>query len=109
MEPIVLLGTTTVGASLWAVMRYHRCVDVTWELADDRAVILDARGSTLTTLNPVGTLIWHYLDIAREPDEVAGHLLERFPGVDPGRAHRDAKAFIDRLVDDGLLVPAGES
>jgi hypothetical protein len=96
-----------VGGNLGVVMRYHRCVDVTWELADDRAVILDARGSTLTTLNPVGTLIWHYLDEDRDPDEVAGHLLERFPGVDPARAHHDAETFIDRLVDDGLLVPAG--
>jgi hypothetical protein len=108
MEPIALLGTTTLGGSLWAVMRYHRCVDVTWELADDRAVILDARGSTLTTLNPVGTLIWDYLDVAREPHEVAGHLVERFPGVDPARAHQDAEAFIGRLLDDGLLVPAGD-
>ena len=38
-----------------ATLRYRHSVALTWELADDRAVILDAAGSTLTTLSPVGT------------------------------------------------------
>jgi hypothetical protein len=90
-------------------MRYHRCADVSWEMADQRAVILDAGGSTLTTLNPVGTLIWRYLEQPRDTAEVSGHLAGRFPGVDPGRLHDDAEAFIGRLADDGLVVPAPDS
>ena len=90
-------------------MRYHRSADVTWEMAEERAVILDAGGSTLTTLNPVGTLIWRYLDAPRDADEISGYLARQFPDVDPARLHDDALAFIDRLADDGLVVPAADS
>jgi hypothetical protein len=89
-------------------MRYHRSTAVTWELADERAVILDAEGSTLTTLNPVGTLIWEYLDEARDDTDIVGHLARRFPGVDRRQLHDDAGAFLARLVDGGLLVPAAD-
>ena len=53
-------------------MRYHRSSTVTWEIVDERAVILDADGSILTTLNPVGTLIWRQLDQPREGGSSAG-------------------------------------
>jgi hypothetical protein len=89
-------------------MRYRRSSDVTWELADERAVILDAGGSTLTTLNPVGTLIWQYLDEGRDDTDILGHLARRFPGVDRERLQDDAEAFLARLVDGGLLVPAAD-
>jgi hypothetical protein len=90
-------------------MRYRRCADVTWEMADERAVILDAGGSTLTTLNPVGTVIWRYLDQPRDDAEIIGHLAGWFPGVDRARLQEDARAFIGRLADDGLVVPATDS
>jgi Coenzyme PQQ synthesis protein D (PqqD) len=89
-------------------MRYHRATEVTWELADERAVILDAAGSTLTTLNPVGTVIWQYLDEARDGEDIVGLLAHRFPGVDRERLHHDAEAFLARLVEGGLLVPAAD-
>jgi hypothetical protein len=90
-------------------MRYHRSADVTWELADQRAVILDAAGSTLTTLNPVGTLIWQYLDEARNDTDIVGHLAGRFPAVDRQLLHDDAEAFLARLVNGGFLVPATDA
>ena len=87
-------------------MLYHRSRDVTWELADDRAVILDAGGSTLTTLNPVGTLIWRYLDEPRRPADVAELLAGDFPAVDRDDLVDDATAFLRRLADEGLVVAA---
>jgi hypothetical protein len=89
-------------------MRYLRSAAVTWELADERAVILDAEGSTLTTLNPVGTLIWQYLDEGRDDADIVGDLARRFPAVDRRQLHDDAEAFLARLVDGGLLVPAAD-
>ena len=89
-------------------MRYHRSSDVTWELADERAVILDPAGSRLTTLNPVGTVIWRYLNEARDDTDIIGHLANRFPHVDRERLHDDTEAFLARLVDGGLLVPAAD-
>jgi hypothetical protein len=86
-------------------MHYHRSSTVTWELVDERAVILDADGSTLTTLNPVGTLIWRQLDQPREAAELGAHLADRFPSVDRHQLESDAGAFLSRLVRDGLVIP----
>jgi hypothetical protein len=86
-------------------MRYHRSSTVTWELIDQRAVILDADGSTLTTLNPVGTLIWRQLDQPREPAELGRRLADQFPGVELEQLESDAVSFLDRLACDGLVVP----
>jgi hypothetical protein len=89
-------------------MRYHHAAEVTWELADERAVILDAAGRTLTTLNPVGTLIWQYLDEAHDDTDIVGHLARRFPAVNREQLHDDAEVFVARLLDGGLLVPAAD-
>jgi hypothetical protein len=90
-------------------MVYHRSTHVTWELADDRAVILDPSGSTLTTLNPVGTLIWRHLDEPRRAGDLARHLAGHFPGVDRRRLHADTEAFLSHLVADGLVVAAPDA
>ena len=86
-------------------MRYHRSSTVTWELVDERAVILDAEGSTLTTLNPVGTLIWRQLDQPREPAELGRRLADRFPHVGLEQLESDTVLFLERLARDGLVVP----
>ena len=86
-------------------MRYHRSSTVTWELVDERAVILDADGSTLTTLNPVGTLIWRQLDTPRDPADLSVRLADRFPPVDRHPLESDTGEFLARLAREGLVVP----
>jgi hypothetical protein len=85
-------------------MHYRRSSTVTWELVDERAVILDAEGSTLTTLNPIGTLIWRQLDEPRDPAELSARLASRFPSVDRSELESDARHFLDCLARDGLVV-----
>jgi hypothetical protein len=91
------------------VMLYHRSTGLTWEMADDRAVILDAAGSTLTTLNAVGTLVWRHLDHPRDPSELADHLAEHFPEVGVSELEADVEAFLAQLHDEGLVVVAETS
>jgi len=85
-------------------MRYHRSANVTWELIDERAVILDGEGSTLTTLNPIGTLIWRELDEPREAAEVGLQLANRFPDVAAQQLESDVEDFLTQLAEDGLVV-----
>jgi hypothetical protein len=85
-------------------MHYHRSSTVSWELVDERAVILDADGSTLTTLNPVGTLIWRQLDEPRDPATLSARLADHFPSVDRHQLESDAGDFLARLARDGLVV-----
>jgi hypothetical protein len=85
-------------------MHYRRSSTVTWELVEERAVILDADGSTLTTLNPIGTLIWRQLDEPRDPVELSARLADRFPSVEREELESDARDFLDGLARDGLVV-----
>lgn len=85
-------------------MQYRRADDMTWDTADDRAVILDPQGATLITLNPVGTLLWLELDAPRDVEGLTSALHEHFPEVAPTQLREDVEDFLDSLRDEGLLV-----
>ena len=88
-------------------MPYRRAAGVSFEVTDGRAVLLDAAGSTMTTLNPTGTVLWRALERHLEPSELVGELAAVHTDVDPTRLTEDVERFLDALVDDGLveLVP----
>ena len=65
----------------------------------DRAVILDAAGSVMTTLNEVGSVIWRELDGERDTATLAVDLAPTFDGVDPETLEADIKEFAARLID----------
>jgi hypothetical protein len=77
---------------------------MTWDTADERAVILDPQGATMITLNPVGTLLWLELDAPRDVEALTDALHARFPEVTPAQLREDVEAFVDSLSDEGLLV-----
>jgi hypothetical protein len=85
-------------------MDYRRADGMTWDLADDRAVILDAQGATLITLNPVGTLLWVALDEPRPAGQLTAVLAEHFPEVDEAQLRADVDDFLDTLLAEGLVV-----
>lgn len=82
----------------------RRNPEMTWDDAGDRVVVLDAAGSTLITLNPVGSVLWEQLDRPRGADRLAEVLAERFPDEDPATLREDVDAFVTELVDAGLLL-----
>jgi Coenzyme PQQ synthesis protein D (PqqD) len=85
-------------------VQYRRADDMTWDTADERAVILDPHGATMITLNPVGTLLWLELDTPRDVDGLTAALCERFPEVAPDQLREDVEDFVGSLRDEGLLV-----
>lgn len=89
-------------------VRYRRAEDMTWDDAGERAVILDAQGSTLITLNPVGTILWHELAEPRDAQGLIDHLSGAFPEVDLGQIRHDVEGFVDSLLAEGLLVAVPE-
>ncbi len=84
-------------------MRYRRAADVTHEDAGERAVLLDGAGSAMTTLNPVGSLIWRELDGDRSTSELAKVLATHFNDVDQPTLEADIDSFLAELSEDGLV------
>lgn len=85
-------------------MPFRRAPAVTYEMSGDRAVILDAAGSVMTTLNAVGTVIWRELDGERDSAALAGDLVEAFDGVDPETLEADINDFAASLIEAGLIL-----
>jgi Coenzyme PQQ synthesis protein D (PqqD) len=81
---------------------------MTWDEAGERAVILDAQGSTLITLNPVGSILWQELGEPKDADALTTHLCDTFPEVDPAQIRHDVNEFVDTLLAEGLLVAVPE-
>jgi hypothetical protein len=84
-------------------MAFRRRPDVTYEMSGDRAVILDAAGTVMTTLNEVGTVIWCELDGARDAAELAADLAPRFEGVEIAALRADIDEFAASLLEAGLI------
>jgi Coenzyme PQQ synthesis protein D (PqqD) len=77
---------------------------VVFEVAGDRAVLLDAQGKELITLNPVGTLVWQMLDEPLDAGEVAAALQTAFPDVPRTLLEDDANRFLAELSASELVV-----
>ncbi len=89
-----------------AARRLRRADDVVFDMAGERAVLLDAAGTELITLNPVGSLVWNELDGDRGPGELAADLHPRFDGVSEQELRDDIASFLDELAELGLVVDA---
>ncbi len=70
--------------------------DVVHEVIDGRAVLVDAAGTELITLNEAGSLIWAELDGATD----LATLYRAFPQW----SSDDVDAFLAELADAGLLA-----
>jgi len=81
---------------------------MTWDEAGERAVILDAQGSTLITLNPVGTILWQELGEPKDAEALITHLCDTFPEVDSGQIRDDVDGFVESLLAEGLLIAVPE-
>lgn len=82
---------------------WRRADGVVFERSGDRVVLLDRAGTTLVTLNPVGSLIWQELDGRREAAELAAALVDRLTGVTEEQLAGDIDEFLAELGAEGLV------
>lgn len=82
-------------------VHYQQAGGVTAERSGDRVVLLDASGTTLFTLSPVGSLIWEWLPA--DTGTILARLAETFPAVTQEVLASDASRFLDQLGEEGLV------
>lgn len=85
-------------------MGFRRSPDVTYEIVDGRAVLVDGAGTELITLNPVGTLVWSALDGERDAAALAGDLVGDLDGVTLAQLETDIVDFLSELASSRLVT-----
>lgn len=83
-----------------------RSAEVTYEVVDGRAVLVDPQERELLTLNPVGTVVWQALDGSQDEADIVESLAEQFPDVPRSQIEGDVAAFIGELRTSELLEGA---
>ena len=76
---------------------------VNYEASGEGVVILNADGTTLTTLNPIGSVIWRALDGHRDAAALATDLVDELVGVTLEQLTADIESFIASLTDVDLV------
>ena len=84
-------------------MTIRRRAGVSYEPSGDTVVILDADGTVMTTLNPIGAVIWKALDGERGAGELARDLISQFEGVTLVDLEADITSFVESLVESHLV------
>jgi len=74
-----------------------------WQIIEGEAVLLSMDTKVLRGLNPVGSRIWELIDGQRSLEEITGVIVQEFE-VAPGVAVQDVQAFIQTLLDRGLVT-----
>lgn len=87
-------------------MRLERSPDVVHDVVDGRAVLVDADGREMITLNPTGTLVWQELDGERDVAQIAHAVHARVTGATLEEVETAVLAFAEELRDEGLAVEA---
>ena len=82
----------------------RRSPNVTYEIVDGRAILIDPDGRELLTLNGVGTIVWGCLDGRRDEAALVSELADRFPEVDRATLADDVAAFLRQLEGSALIV-----
>ena len=68
-----------------------------YEVVEGRAIIVDASGTELITLNRVGTVVWESLDGGRDVNALTDEVATRFPDVARDELGRDVRQFLAEL------------
>ena len=89
-------------------MQFRRAIGVTDDVLDGHAVLLDPGAAKMLTLNPVGTLVWRHLDDDRTCAELVTLMIPKVRGVTAEQLEVDVDAFLDELVEAGVVTASDE-
>lgn len=81
----------------------HRAPDAAWRRVDDQVAIISLGANRVRVLNDVGSFVWERCDGATV-DGLVTAVCGAFD-VDEPTARRDVTAFVDDLLNRGMLVP----
>lgn len=76
------------------------------ELSDGTGVLLHLNTKFFFTLNETAVLVWKVLSMGASSTELARAIVEHFD-VDLAAAERDARALLDSLAAEQLIVDVG--
>ena len=85
-------------------MIFRRADNVGLQVVDERAFLLDERGTEMIVLNPVGTMVWGALDGVSAVSAIAESLAASFEDVSLEQLESDIREFLDELAGIGLVV-----
>lgn len=77
-------------------------VGVVARQVEGESVLLNVNTDTFFSLDDVGTRMWVALTGSESIDAAYSALLDAYD-VEPGQLHTDLLAFIDRLIEGGML------
>lgn len=88
-------------------MRYVQNKEVVARQIEGETIIVPIRKgvgdmNSVYTLNPVGTVLWHYMAEGHTVPEMVERICSEFE-VTPGQALGDVEGFIDSLLEEKLI------
>jgi len=74
-------------------------------ITPDGAVLMNIKGGSMLTLNPIGSIIWQQLGDGRSPVQIAERLASEF-GITREQALTDVNEFVEQLQAQHLIEPS---
>jgi hypothetical protein len=108
-----LTGTGPLTGSLGEIVRYAQNKEVVARQIEGETIIVPIRRgvgdmNSVYTLNPVGTVLWHFMAMSHSVPEMAERICNEFE-VTPGQALGDVEGFVSALLEEKLIQEGAES
>jgi hypothetical protein len=101
-----LLGLDDDEAAFAGGVPIGRSPDVVTSEADGEAVLLNLETGAYFSLNPIGAVVWEWLEQPHALDAIAAALSARYE-VHRAKASEDVARMLVRMRDRGLIVVGG--
>jgi hypothetical protein len=88
--------------------RFGRNENIVFREEDEGAFLFDPDTGDLKFMNLSGKEAFLMLDGEKDLEQITGHLLERYPQVEPERVRKDLEAFIKDLEENRFIRPVNE-